>query len=351
MHQYLKAIGFNNIHTRKDLKKLLSETEENFTHQTVVSYRQGEDFCEFQKEYGQGIGISVCGELTEDEKFERAYYFPYFTGSGITTYADITVERKIEKEQYVGLCEDAKVGISLIFTIQNGIEYMRERKAGFVEGVQTSVTFSGLALSGMILLPVVKNEQQIQWEKAASDNRRELMNAARNGDQTAIETLTLNDMDMYSKMSKRLKNEDVFTIVDTYFMPYGAECDIYSIMGEILAVRERINGATGVRLYQMKLSVNELQFDVCVPADEVMGQPEIGRRFKGVIWTTANAYSLLLHTACTEEHEPEEFTVYHGTRKHNDNAGLVRPCVRGRSKQRIEKPCSMIYNDLYNVFE
>ena len=264
MHQYLKAIGFNNIHTRKDLKKLLSETEENFTHQTVVSYRQGEDFCEFQKEYGQGIGISVCGELTEDEKFERAYYFPYFTGSGITTYADITVERKIEKEQYVGLCEDAKVGISLIFTIQNGIEYMRERKAGFVEGVQTSVTFS--------------------WEKAASDNRRELMNAARNGDQTAIETLTLNDMDMYSKMSKRLKNEDVFTIVDTYFMPYGAECDIYSIMGEILAVRERINGATGVRLYQMKLSVNELQFDVCVPADEVMGQPEIGRRFKGVIW-------------------------------------------------------------------
>lgn len=49
MHQYLKAIGFNNIHTRKDLKKLLSETEENFTHQTVVSYRQGEDFCEFQK--------------------------------------------------------------------------------------------------------------------------------------------------------------------------------------------------------------------------------------------------------------------------------------------------------------
>lgn len=284
MHQYLKAIGFNNIHTRKDLKKLLSETEENFTHQTVVSYRKGEDFCEFQKEYGQGIGISVCGELTEDEKFERAYYFPYFTGSGITTYADITVERKIEKEQYVGLCEDAKVGISLIFTIQNGIEYMRERKAGFVEGVQTSVTFSGLALSGMILLPVVKNEQQIQWEKAASDNRRELMNAARNGDQTAIETLTLDDMDMYSKMSKRLKNEDVFTIVDTYFMPYGAECDIYSIMGEILAVRERINGATGVRLYQMKLSVNELQFDVCVPADEVMGQPEIGRRFKGVIW-------------------------------------------------------------------
>ena len=41
----------------------------------------------------------------------------------------------------------------------------------------------------------------------------------------------------------------------------------------------------------------------------------------------------VLHTACTKEHEPKEFTVYHGTRKHNDNAGLICSCVRGRNKQ------------------
>ena len=205
-------------------------------------------------------------------------------GSGITTYAEIVVERKIEKEQYVGMCEDSKIGISLIFTLQNGIEYMREYQAGFISGLTTSVTFSGLALSGTILLPVIKNEQQMKNEKAATDNRMMLLSAARNGDQTAIETLTLDDIDTYSKVSRRLANEDVFSIVDTYFMPYGVECDLYSIMGEILAVRERQNTATGARLYQMKLNVNELQFDVCVPADSVMGEPEIGRRFKGTIW-------------------------------------------------------------------
>ena len=146
------------------------------------------------------------------------------------------------------------------------------------------MTFSGLAQGGTILLPVNKNEQQILNEKRASDTRRELMNAARKGDQAAIETLTFDDMDLYSKVSKRLANEDVFSIVDTYFMPFGAECDMYSIMGEILAVRERINRMTGVRLYQMRLNVNELTFDVCVPAESVMGEPEIGRRFKGTIW-------------------------------------------------------------------
>ena len=56
----------------------------------------------------------------------------------------------------------------------------------------------------MILLPVNKNEQQILNEKRASDTRRELMNAARKGDQAAIETLTFDDMDLYSKVSKRL---------------------------------------------------------------------------------------------------------------------------------------------------
>ena len=284
MHQYLKAIGFDNIRTRKDLIQLLDDVKNNFTHQTIVSYRPEEDFCEYQKEYGQCIGITMCGELDERENFDQAYYFPYFEGSGITTYAEIVVERKIEKEQYVGMCEDSKIGISLIFTLQNGIEYMREYQAGFISGLTTSVTFSGLALSGTILLPVIKNEQQMKNEKAAADNRMMLLSAARNGDQTAIETLTLDDIDTYSKVSRRLANEDVFSIVDTYFMPYGVECDLYSIMGEILAVRERQNTATGARLYQMKLNVNELQFDVGVPADSVMGEPEIGRRFKGTIW-------------------------------------------------------------------
>ena len=284
MHQYLKAIGFDNINTRYDLKGLMNDVETGFTHQTIVSYRPGEDFCELRREYGQCIGVSICGELDSDDNFYSDYYFPYFEGSGISTYADIAIERKIEKEQYVGMCEDSKIGISLIFTLQNGIEYMRERQAGFTAGVTTSVTLSGLALSGMILLPVVKDEQKLKSEQAASDNRKMLLNAARNGDQSAIETLTLDDIDIYSQVSRRLANEDVFSIVDTYFMPYGVECDLYSIMGEILAVRHRTNSATGVELYQMKLNVNEMQFDVCVPAEEVMGEPEIGRRFKGTIW-------------------------------------------------------------------
>lgn len=284
MHQYLKAIGFSNLKTKKDLNELLCRIENEFTHQTIVSYQGSTDFCEFQKEYGDKIGITLCGELDENENFDEEYYFPYFEGSGITTYAEVMVEKRIEKEQYVGVCEDSRVGISLIFHVQNGVEYMREQQLGFFTEIPASVTFSGLALSGKILLPVRKSEEQMRYEREMSENRKVLLNEARSGNQEAIETLTMDDIDTYSKVSRRLMHEDIFTIVDTYFMPYGVECDLYSIMGEILAVRERENFLTKENLYQMKLDVNGLQFDICVPANEVMGEPEIGRRFKGTIW-------------------------------------------------------------------
>ena len=96
MHQYLKAIGFENLKTKKDLRQLLEQVETEFTHQTVVSYTEEADFCELQKEYAQGIGVTLCGELDEEERFEPEYYFPYFEGSGITTYADVTVEKKLK---------------------------------------------------------------------------------------------------------------------------------------------------------------------------------------------------------------------------------------------------------------
>lgn len=284
MHQYLKAIGFGNLSTKKELKEILNQVEKKFTHQTIISYNKSADFCEFEKEFGQQIGIALYGEMDENENFDADYYMPYFQGGGITTYSEVIVEKRIDREQYVGICEDPKVGISLIFTLKNGIDYQKECQIGGMSRANTSVTFSGLALSGKILLPVQKSQNQNKNVSDASDNRKNLLNAARNGDQNAIETLTLDDIDIYSQVSRRLLYEDVFTIVDTYFMPYGVECDIYSIMGEILNVKEAENLITKEKLYQLRLDVNELQFDICVPKKEVLGEPEIGRRFKGNIW-------------------------------------------------------------------
>ena len=111
-----------------------------------------------------------------------------------------------------------------------------------------------------------------------------LLSAAKEGNPEAIESLTMDDIDIYAEVSKRIQNEDIYSIVDTHFMPYGLECDQYSILGEILNMHTVQNLFTGKEIFVFTLEMNELQFDVCVPAEKVIGEPAIGRRFKARIW-------------------------------------------------------------------
>ena len=91
-------------------------------------------------------------------------------------------------------------------------------------------------------------------------------------------------MDTYTAISKKIQNEDVFSLVDTYFMPYGVECDQYSILGEILDCNKVENRMTSEQIYQMTISCNDLVFDICINEEDLYGEPQIGRRFKGSIW-------------------------------------------------------------------
>lgn len=284
MHKYLKAIGYGELNSEKQLNVILQEAEQIYSHHELVALDPETDYCEYRVECADGIGICVCGTMDMEENFERQHYFPYFDGSGITTRTDVTLESRIDKEAFAGICEDSKVGISLIFHLQNTVECLLNGSTSSQVLQEVPVRLSGLCNYGMILFPVMKNPEQEKKSREESRNRSMLLSAARNGDQSAMESLTLDDIDTYTKVSRRLVTEDVFTIVDTYFMPYGIECDRYSILGEIINIRKTENWQTGEELYIMQLSVNDMKFDVCVPVRNVVGEPAVGRRFKGNIW-------------------------------------------------------------------
>ena len=196
----------------------------------------------------------------------------------------MSVERHADKESYAGVCDDIKVGVSLIFYLQNMVPYVKAQYENTLPIRGTTLTLSGLSLKGNIILPIRKNERQKQKVQKASINRNQLIDAARKGDEDAIETLTLEDMDTYTSISKKILSEDVFSLVDTYFMPYGVECDQYSVMGEILDMSLRVNKITEEEIYVMRLSCNDLQFDVCINKQDLYGEPQVGRRFKGIVW-------------------------------------------------------------------
>lgn len=285
MNQYLTAIGFGDIESKKELYEILTQVEQKFTHHELILQDEEMDFCEFRKEYSEGIGISLFGDMDVNSHFEKLYYLPYFTGKGITSYADVGIERRSDREAYIGICEDSKIAINLIFHVQNTLEYLKICQLSRQSRVQyMSVTLSALSNEGMILFPVSKSKNQERQQKEDVNNRMKLVNAAKAGDPAAIESLTLDDIDTYSKVSRRLVTEDIFSIVDTSIMPFGIECDKYSILGTILEYRTTVNSVTKEELYIMDLEVNDLRFSLCVPKARVVGESANGRRFKGNIW-------------------------------------------------------------------
>lgn len=282
MHSFLKAIGFRDMNKKK-VDELINQIISNPDKMEITTDSKGNDFAVVHKSFGESIGICVCGEYLENETFQAEYYFPYFIGSGITTQENIDVEKHADKESYAGICDEIKLGVTLIFYLQNISEYLSERKIrNKTYGLST--TLSALSLGGKILLPINKDEKQIRNIEKNSQNRNHLIAAAREGDEDAIENLTLEDIDMYSMLSKRIMREDILSIVDTYFMPYGIESDQYSIMGEILDFHTTVNSVTDSKVYIMTIDCNDLVFDVCVQAEDLLGEPVAGRRFKGNIW-------------------------------------------------------------------
>lgn len=284
MHKYLRAIGFSKIENRKELQKLITDIIVNSEERAYTSNREDTILAEFCKGFSENIGIAVCGEFDSDDKFSYDYYYPYLRGTGISSEEDVSVERHAGTESYAGVCDDIKVGVSLIFYLQNMIPYVKAQRSKRLPITGTTLTLSGLSLQGSIMMPIIKNEKDKKIIQKASTNRNTLIAAARKGDEDAIESLTLEDMDTYTTISKRIQKEDVFSLVDTYFMPYGVECDQYSVLGEILDYHKVKNQITEEEIYIMTISCNDLQFDICINVVDLYGEPEVGRRFKGSLW-------------------------------------------------------------------
>lgn len=284
MHKYMRAIGFSSFESRKRLQELLTDVVMKPDTSHITLNQEEILLGEFCKDFTDNLGIAVCGDFDEEEKFVYEYYFPYLKGSGVTSAEELSVERHAEKNSYAGICDEMRLGISLIFFLQNRIPFVKAQATGTLPIAGTSVTLAGLSLSGKVLLPIKKDEEQINRVKQRMVNRNRLMEEARKGSEEAIETLTMEDMDTYNVISNRIHSEDVLSIVDTYFMPYGVECDQYSVMGEIMEVKKQRNPITGEEICLLTICSNDLTFDICINIMDLVGEPQVGRRFKGIVW-------------------------------------------------------------------
>jgi hypothetical protein len=108
------------------------------------------------------------------------------------------------------MCDDFRLGVSLIFYLQNVIEYLEKKNQNMPMTTPFPITLAALSLEGRVLLPIEMDEVQVRNISAETKYRNNLIAEAKKGNQDAIDNLTIDDIDTYAMVSRRSKKEDIY---------------------------------------------------------------------------------------------------------------------------------------------
>lgn len=287
MHEFLRSVGFSNIKNRTQLDKIIGMVMTQPTEKKMIQLDNKMILTEMSKDFCRNMGVMVVGEYDEKGFFHLDHYFPYLKGSQKTSDIETVVNKRVDTDAYTGMCDDFRIGVSLIFYLQNTVDYVKAAEhmsASDIFSETVPITLAGLSVEGRILLGNKVDAVQMKRRYVEEKQRKQLIMDAKNGDQDAIDNLTIDDLDLYAMISRRAKNEDIYTIVENTFIPYGSESDNYSIIGTIIESELLINSMSGEEIYIMSVSCNNMNFQLCINKMDLLGEPSPGRRFKGNIW-------------------------------------------------------------------
>lgn len=121
MNIYLQALGFSNMDSEGEAKFIKAGirgcTEEGFVLSNNALQR-GVIVLRISK----SCRIIYFWTVLENGVLYMIY-FPFVIGNTITDYDELTVERHLDKESYAVVCDEKKTGVTIIFYLQNVMDY------------------------------------------------------------------------------------------------------------------------------------------------------------------------------------------------------------------------------------
>lgn len=289
MHSYLKTIGFRSYQNKRQIRQLLQLAMEKPDTMHLVQTDMDSTMAVLTREVAEGIGLALYGEMDENGQFQMEYYYPYMVGDEISSVSETVIQKQGSRDSFAGMYEDYRVGMTLIYFLTNVFQMKELFSRTGKEPKVLSTRLAGLASEGKIILPVRKSTMELKQAKVLSRRRKKLIEEAKQGNEEALEDLTIEEMNTYAKVSRRLEKEDLYSIVDSFFIPNGVECDQYSVMGDIQGCETVKNKITGEELVRMSLLCNDISIQVLINREDLLGMPAPGFRFKGNIWLQGRA--------------------------------------------------------------
>ncbi len=286
MHRYLRAIGFSKLKNKIEENTLTNTVLHDYTSWQEIDIASDTTLIQVGRQIGNGIGLSIIVERDFHDTLTVDHIFPYCLGRTGISQNDIQIEAHSDKEAYSGISDDYNLGITLIYALQNITDYVKSTWSNNYYRIPTRVKLGALSIHGRILYGVCLDSMSYPYEKQPISNkeRKNLIAKAKSGDMDALENLTLDDMDTYSLITKRIKEEDLYTVVETYFMPYGIDNEQYAILGIIRKIEQITNEFSDEIVYNLSILCNDITLQVAINSLDLEGEPQVGRRFKGIIW-------------------------------------------------------------------
>ncbi|MCT4545050.1 MAG: DUF3881 family protein [Vallitalea sp.] len=280
MEKYLNAVGFKKYVQDQQVKEVIQQVINNPTEKYISNYCEDKIKIELCKKYDDELGIIIRGELDEKEEIKILAVIPYKKGNIIMDINEVDVINTDDKDDYYVYFEDEKTGNPITFYLQNVVDYLdiKDDEKVYIENIK----LVALSIEGTVILPVEKEDVDVILEKEEEKWRASLLELAREGDEEAIGLLESDAKQAAELFKQRCQQEDLLTILEGYFIPYGLNDAEYSILGTIDDFCIKVNSFTKEEVYILDVTCLNFKMQVCINKEDLIGIPSKGMRFKAI---------------------------------------------------------------------
>lgn len=284
MHTFLRAVGFSQYKSRKQLEKVYRAILNSPNRKIVTSVSVDTSLIQFEKDFGDSIGLCLIGEFDINNTLSIEHCFPYIKGESYLQFDRIALNKKSDVEAYLGAGDDYTLDEPVIFYLQNIADYAKSKWFNYSNRGFTEVKFSALSVNGTIILGVHKDIKQPSMGSQLKKLHDDFPLLSPSETLDTLENITLDHIEATALIASRMRNEDLLSIIDTSLIPSGFEFDQYMVIGTILKVTEATNHFTGELVYNLLVEVTDFIINIAINSIDLQGEPKEGRRFRGEIW-------------------------------------------------------------------
>ena len=95
MREYLKAIGFSDLNSRKKIDELINEIKKNPSRKNWFQIDEEEAIFIYEKDFAEAVGIAVIEVMDRDGYRVTDHFYPYVRGANYLYHLNIIQIKKV----------------------------------------------------------------------------------------------------------------------------------------------------------------------------------------------------------------------------------------------------------------